>query len=139
MVCVALLLLPLSPQLNQHFMTKQTLFLLGWEILSFCSKLCPSWLQINLDDHKVCPILFNRDKDFQVCGVNLCQHKITQPPPSTEKQQERTSGALQTDWEGSAKQALPSAMGLKGCASEMMFFNHLKNHTLQGSFLLFGV
>lgn len=79
----------------------------------------------NPDDQKVCPILFN--KDFQVCRVNLCQHRVTQPLPSTEQQQDRASGTLQsTEWEGeaSAKQALPSAVGMRGCTSDtiLLFF-----------------
>lgn len=55
----------------------------------------------NPDDQKVYPILFN--KDFQVCRVNLCQHRETQPLPSTEQQQDRASGTLQsTEREGEA-------------------------------------
>lgn len=58
----------------------------------------PSWLWINPDDHEVCTILYYTDKYFQVCRANLCQHKRTQPMPSTKKiqtQQNRANGSLQ--------------------------------------------
>lgn len=114
----------------------------------------PSWLWINPDDHEVCTILYYTDKYFQVCRANLCQHKRTQPMPSTKKiqpQQNRANGSLQrhkqTLERGSISKTntAPSnwqwgAIFQEHCFCLFFLCNRvIKNHILHGCVLLFGV
>lgn len=92
----------------------------------------PSWLRINPDD---------QDKDFQACRVKLCQHQITQPPPSPAKHQDRASG---TPKHRPGRGSIGTSVALGNGNDRLYFrnvgfFNHLNHHTLQGFFLLLGV